>query len=548
MIFNMKKNVVVGISVNPDIGLEVVQVDYDTKKVLKYGSKPLVYNKMQNRIADLDLFKGVLEELLIELSIPKGSDIVLSLPTVSFKVSDYSGHLPDDQIYNAVLEEVQVQPFFANSNEDPIISVVKLPNSTIQFSKVASICSIKNVIFEIALIIKELGYQLKCIDTSVNSTLNALIYNERVSTAPDFSWVMLLIESDCCRVVSMQGRNYVDCFEERVDIGEILGPEENCAIISAAVNPILGKIPSQCLYVISKTSAVSAVDVANSIKYETQIIHQDSNVYSEEPYLEVDDSSIDSNTARLISMDVIGAAITRDFQECSTAHLNLFNESLGDIYTSQQPLTLNLGRVIELSVPNMIIASIVVFLISAVIILVSILSLAPITDKLKEDISRVEREIASIQQYIDKNSQVSTDKFNENDEVNKGLVFNKDIYKYYTIVGTEIPEKLWLTNLEFGEYITIEGSADNLESIYSFFRNIKDYNPESKLKLQKLEMASNLKFVTIPEEGEALDADSVLSSSDADFYDFKISNAPEVKKIKKNEQSKDLPLDLESIE
>ena len=56
-------------------------------------------------------------------------------------------------------------------------------------------------------------------------------------------------------------------------------------------------------------------------------------------------------------------------------------------------------------------------------------------DKLNEDISRVEKEIASIQQYIDKNSQVSTNKFDENDEVNKGLVFNKDIYKYDPATG-----------------------------------------------------------------------------------------------------------------
>ena len=40
MIFKFKKNIVVGVSVNPEVGLEVAQIDYDTKTVLKYASKP----------------------------------------------------------------------------------------------------------------------------------------------------------------------------------------------------------------------------------------------------------------------------------------------------------------------------------------------------------------------------------------------------------------------------------------------------------------------------------------------------------------------------
>ena len=52
----------------------------------------------------------------------------------------------------------------------------------------------------------------------------------------------------------------------------------------------------------------------------------------------------------MISLDVIGASILRDFEPYSDAHLNLFNKALGDIYLSEQPPELQLGsRTIVLS-------------------------------------------------------------------------------------------------------------------------------------------------------------------------------------------------------
>ena len=35
MAFNFKKNIVVGVSINPELGLEVAQIDVQTKTILK---------------------------------------------------------------------------------------------------------------------------------------------------------------------------------------------------------------------------------------------------------------------------------------------------------------------------------------------------------------------------------------------------------------------------------------------------------------------------------------------------------------------------------
>ena len=528
MAFNIKKNIVVGVSVNPNIGLEVAQVDYTTRTVLKYASKTLDYDNARKQIADMDVFKETLRDLFIELEIPKGSEIVVNLPSVVFKVTDYPASLNEAQITAVIEEELSEHPLFQQSM-DIGVSAVALPNSTIQFTKVAYTAMQKSMLIELAMQIKDLGYKLIAIDSSVNSTLNALIYNDRVNTSPDVSWIMLQVENSFCRIILMQGKNYVDCYEEKISIGEVLEDEENYATVVNAVNPILKNLPSQCLYVVSKTNIISAKVLASKLIYNAQIIHQEANHFATEPFIDVE-PGIDSNTGCLISLDVIGAAVQRNFAINTNAHFNLFNESLGDVYTSEQPLALKLGsRTFVMSMENMITLSIILTIIVVAICAFTIIPINATIAQKQEQISKLKNDIMTIQQYLNENKDVSSELFDEGDEIRVGLINNKNIYKYYTIVGTEIPQKLWLTSLSLGKNITIEGQADNLESVYAFFRNTKDYQPDSKIKLQKLGLATNSKLTELNSDA-TFDTKSILTSMTADFYEFRISDAPEIKK------------------
>ena len=151
---------------------------------------------------------------------------------------------------------------------------------------------------------------------------------------------------------------------------------------------------------------------------------------------------------------------------------------------------------------------------------------------LNADVEELDNKINQIEQYLKANESISTELFDEGDEIRGGLEHNKNIYSYYTIVGTEIPKKLWLTHLKLGDKTTIEGQADNLESVYAFFRSIKDYNPDSDIKLQKLGLASKS---TANSDLEELNTDSILTSLNADFYEFAISNDPSLNKKDKKD-------------
>lgn len=522
-----KKSVIVGVSVTPETGLEVAQIDFSTRTVLKYGVRPLEYDINRREIADLDIFKEALQDLFLDLQIPKNAEIVLNIPSVVFKVNDYPAALDESQITNAIDEELAENYFFKNS--EPAVSATLLPISSIQFNKIAYTAAQKTMLIEIAMIIKDLGYKLLAVDTSVNSVLNSLIIKERVNVEPDTSWVLLIVESFCCRVISMSGRNYVDAFEEKVSIGEVLGDAENYATVIGAVSPLLKNLPSKYLCVVSKTNIISAEVLASKLSYSAPIIHQEANSYSKEAFLELA-PDVDPAYAPVVSLDIIGAALYRDFEPFTDIHFNLFNKSLGDVYLMEQPPEITIaGRTVVLSIENLL----KMFIIIAIIVIVP--SLAAMIYFMKaigdQQTARddLENKIAQINKFLKENENISADLFDEGDEIRAGLLHNKNIYSYYTIVGTEIPKKLWLTHLKLSDKTTIEGQADNLESVYAFFRSIKDYNPNSAIKLQKLGLSSSSKLETLEENAE-FDTDSILTSMNADFYEFRISDEPEVSK------------------
>ncbi len=547
MAFNLlKKNIVVGVSVNPELGLEVAQIDFATKTVLKYGTKQLGYDNLRKEIADLDLFKETLADLLMELDIPKGSEIVLNLPTILFKVENFSAAMEANMVEMQIEETLGNYPVFQNN--EAAISAVRLPISTIQNNKIAYTAAQKVTLIEIAMQIKSLGYTLVGIDTSVNSVLNALIYNDRVDVAADSNWVLLIVDNNSCRILPMLGKSYADSFEEKIAIGEVLGDAENYGTVISAVTPILKNVPSKRLYVLSRTNAINAEVLAGKLTYNGQIIHHNDNIFAEAPYLETA-PGITDQAAKMISLDIIGAAINKDFVEYSAAPINLFNSSLGEIWENEQPLKLNIGPGFLLTLENMIVASIAFAVIAFIIIAAVLIPLKTMVANNNSEIANMDGQIAEIQKFLDENKNVSADMFDEGDEVRIGLQHNKNVYTYYTIVGTEIPKKLWLTHLQLGDKITIEGQADNLESVYSFFRNIKDYNPTSEIKLQKLGLASKSKLVELAED-ESFDTDSIITSMNADFYEFRISDAPEaaVSKPAKSNQDSDASGELPNID
>ena len=535
---SLKKSSIVGVSVTPEIGLEVAIIDFASQTVVKYGTKPLEYDTNRREIADMDLFKEALQDLFFELGIPKGMEVVLNLPSVVFKTVDYPAAMDEAQISSAIEEELA--DHFIFQSVEPVISATRLPNSTIQFNKIAYTAAQKQMVIEIALSLKDMGHKLYAIDTSVNSVLNALMYKQRLDITDDVSWLLLIVDNMCCRIMTMSGSNYVDTYEERISIGEVLGDAENYGTVVSAVSPILKNLPSKYLCVVSKTNIISAEVLASKLTYSAPIIHQEANSFSKEAFLDIG-PEVEHKYATLVSLDIIGAAIYKEFEQYSNAHFNLFNKSLGDIYTMDQPPEFNLGGSL-IVLTNALLIKLFIFIACVVLIPCSIgyVYLVGQINSAKDEQKSLEAKAAQIEQFLKDNENISSELFDEGYEIRMGLEHNKGIYSYYTIVGTEIPKKLWLTHLHLSDKTTIEGQADNLESVYAFFRSIKDYDPNSDIKLQKLGLAAQSNMQVIPADGSdaGFDTDSILTSLNADYYEFVISDEAPKKANTNNNNNK----------
>lgn len=525
----MAKKRVVGVSISPEIGLEVAVVDYASRTVVNYGRRPLDYSVVRREVGDLDIFKSTLQELMYDMSIPKGSEIVLNVPTVIFKINDYPASMDQFKVEAAIEEDVYDNQFL--KNYEPCYSYAVLPTSTMQFNRVAYTAVQKSIMIEMALFIKEMGYKIKAIDTSVNSELNALMYLDKVNVDSDVKWTLLTVEDSCCRISSMIGRSYVDFYEELISIGEVLTDAENYATVISAVEPILRNLPSKYLCIVSKTNAISAEILSNKITYSAPIIYQESNGFLREPLLQIP-ASLDADFTKTMSLAVIGASVYADFVQLGSQQFNLFNSTLGDIYLSEQPpVIFGVALTNEKLIALFILIAVLLGFLTAGLYIAKVKEYNDLNAKLDS----MQQEIDVINAYLKQHEDLSADIFDEGDEIRVGLQHNKNIYSYYTIVGTEIPKKLWLTGLKLGDKTTIEGQADNLESVYSFFKNIKDYNASSDIKLQKLGLATSnplTKPSLIDGEDGKFDTDSILTTLNADFYEFKISNESPIQQKK----------------
>ena len=509
-----KKSIVVGVAITPDVGIEVAQIDYATKTVLKYGKRSLDYNIARREISDFDLFKDTLQDLLSELNIPKGTELAFSIPQATFRVVDYPASLDDVKIANTIEEEVYENPYLQNA--EPCISFA-IVNTSLQFNKIAYFATQKTMVFELLLSIKDMGYKTTIVDASMNSLFHGLIYTGNVAIQPNENWVMVTIENNCCYIMSMSGTKYIDVFEEKIAIGEVLSDAENYATVIAAIEPILKNLPSNFLYVVSRTNVINAEIITTKLNYATPKLHLDANCYRKDDVISYD-YSVNAEEAKNITFDVIGAAIYRDYAAENIINFNFFNKTLGALYDNEQPPVL-FGGSLVLTNEKLIISFIVFAVIVGVLFVLFFTWYTSNKIKMKRNIEDMQAKIERINQYIQANSNVSGDNFDEGYQVKIGLAHNKEVYSYYTIVGTEIPQKLWLTHLKLDNAITIEGRADNIESIYSFYRNIKDYNPGSTLKLQKLGLG-RVNNNNVADGSQ----DSLLTTMNADFYEFCISN------------------------
>lgn len=505
------------LSVTPGIGLELIQLDIQSRTVKNYAYRPLEYNEALRELSDIEGFKNAVTELFNELKVPLKSSVVLNLPMVLFGSKELPLLLADDAVTEALTSEVEQSYIF--KRYEPVISWTDASNSQSgDLRKLFYSAIQKNVIDDIKNALNELGITLAGIETSLTSILKALAFTGLAAEQmkDNVSWNLMLISQNGYSICSMIGKNIVDYYEEPLAIKSFEGDEIYNAI-NASAQITLMSYPANYLYVISETDMVSAELLSKRLQADGIINFWENNTFKKQDALPVSLEVLEE-TAHKISLEAIGVAVGNNVNMPIKFNFMSGSSSEGLSDDPNEPVLVVLGSsefdISPNAARNIAVAFAIVILIPAIIAFLVVPMIANKKQALLDDVnSRLQQTDAEIKRLQEEQNKQNN--FDVNAEIKKVLTDNRAKLMAYTALGEAVPKNLWVTYFvakDDGKF-DIKGDSSNVEDIYLFFRNMKDSLISTKLRLHKLEMKS-----------DSVDDAVTIDPNQPTDYEFEVTN------------------------
>lgn len=487
----------IGISVSPNVGVEMMQIDAAQHKIMKYAHRPLAYNSSTREIEDYNEFKIALRDLFNELKIsPQNANVVLNMPNVTFGHTFLPTVLDDEGVNGALTSKVEESYLFKKNT--PVVSWVEVKENNSAEKRYILYSAIQEgVVDAIKSIFNEIGATLIAIENTYSSLMKTLEYTELTKefALSSGSWNILLVSQNSYVVFSMLGYSIIEYFEEPLAIKSFNNDEVYVAI-SQAASGVLEKYPTDKLLIISESNDVSAEILAIQLKHPGDVIFLECNQYAKQPIMDVD-LNVLPHYIKAITPEAIGAAIYRNRE--FAIKLNFLAKT--DYHA---PDTINVMGFDLTKEQLMIYTAIIGAAILGVCFLCSmaigsyVSSLESKRTALEQEAAAQETELAQLKQGSNKIDIYSAAKTIDKSMVNK--------ITYYDSIGADIPARVWLTlfyadtNGAYG----IKGQTTSVDEVYLFFRNIKSRVPDSDLILSKLSVDDNEGMIDIEKTENAM--------------------------------------------
>lgn len=508
--------ITVGVSISPNVGLEMIEIDRVTGVVTKYARKPLDYNYSSREITDYVQFATSLEDLFEELHIPKKSNVLLNFPNVHFGIISLPLLLTDEAITNAIISEVEQSYIF--KRHEPIVKWTEISSNIDTENRTLAYTAIqKNAFDEISSVFADIGCTLVGLEPSYASLLKALHYTDiaKEQMKENITWNLMVIGQNSYSIISLIGQKIVEYYEEPLALKSFVDDEIYNAITTSA-QLTLSSLPANHLFIVSETDLVSAEVLSLKIPFEGRISFLECNKYVQSELLPVD-LSVLPNVAMEITPEAVGIS-TSSFNDFPL-RLNLLAEkdTAGSIFDEAGVPRINIGN-LEIELTPDFVKKVSLIIGAAIVIPLIILSFAlgklQKSEKIKLD-DRITKS-KTISDEIEKyNAAGANGVFDEKTAIEKIVTGAKTKLEYYSAIGMSVPNKLWVTEFTETENngIDIKGKSTDVESVYSFYKNIKQLINNSNIRLHKLEISSD-------------SIDDVVSdiSSGPKYYLFEITN------------------------
>ena len=482
------------LSVTPGIGLEIIQIDPTIKSIKNYGFRPLEYSESRREIEDYGEFGIAVDELIKELKINPKCNVILNIPTVYIGKMELALLLNDESITEALVSDAEQSYLFKRC--EPVICWVDAPTTASSETRRVFYGAVqKTAIDKFKSIFSGMGITLSGIEISIISTLRALSYSglTEAQMVDNMPWNLMIVNQTGYTILAMSGKNIVDSYEEPIPL-KTYEAEEVYEVIGESAQLALMGLPANYLYIVSETDMVSAELLASKMHVECKTEFFENNSFRKKDILPVSLNVLQENISK-ISLEAVGIGVSRfapyPIKLEFTGAKEVEASSAGDATLT---FVIN-GREVTLTEASLKMITLAVAGAIAVPLVALMLILPSFEKKDQAQLDQINGEIQQIDGEIKKlNDQASNTGFVAATEIEQVLKNNRKKLMAYSALGSSVPRDLWLTYFmtKNDGKIDIKGSAESVEDIYKFYKNMKDSLIDPQLKLQSLEMISSL--------------------------------------------------------
>ena len=508
---------IIGISVTPNIGVEVIQTDRKSNQVIKYGRRFIEYNFSTREIQDYGAFKSAVIDLFNELDINAKSNVFLTLPNVHFDFMNLPLILPDDGINTAIASKAEESYIF--KRVEPVSAWLDVNvNTNTETRHIIYSSFQKTAIDEIKDVFADIGSNLVGIESAYSAILRGIYFSNLCSQeiAENYSWNVLLINTNSYAIFSLVGARLVDYQEVPLAI-KSFSYEEAYQAITTSVSQILPNYPAKKLFIVSQADDICAEVLKTQIIFDEKIETIDCNKYAKKPFVDVV-PEITSKEASSITLSAIGAA------NCQMSDFLVLN-ILGKGAAAQQTLYATFMFMDKeiLVTPDLIRG--VSYVLSGIIalIIVALVGFSMLVSNMSaKELQQIKSRTTSIESEIKTLS--SQDGFADiNSIINNIIYANKQAISFYDSLASDIPANVWLTYYynQDGSKVAVEGISTTINDIYGYYKSLKVLSPQSSIKLNKLQV------VTGP-----LDEINLDINDNQKIFNFEIANVASPKSQK----------------
>ena len=484
------------LSVTPGVGLELIQLDFGSNTVANYAVRDLAYNDASREIVDYEAFTKAVADMYAELGINPKVEVVVNMPLVSFGTMQLGLLLPNDAITGAIQGEIEQTYIFRRA--EPIVSWIDVPSAASnapgkETRQVLYSAIQQPVVEKIGAALAELGSTLVGVENSLSSTFRALDYMGITSAQmqPNTTWNLMIVNSVGYSIVSLSGKNVIEYYEEPLPIKSFEEDEIYDAIVQSA-QIALSSYPANYLYVVSDTDQVSADALCSKLNIMGTIDSLENNAFKKQDSLIPVSLNVLPSYISRISLQAIGCALAdvSDFPlkfNYMPSKMNAADAESCTIPIGEHEYTITKQGALMAAGAFAVVVCGILALLAYVVIPFAKDAQQKKVNEITEKVNAESEELKTLQ---DDSGDITS--FDLKREVEMGVKGNRAKLMNFVAAGENIPQDVWLTYFmtQGNGLVDIKGGANDVSSVYVFFKNMRDSLIGTKLKLQKLEMES----------------------------------------------------------